>query len=321
MFCFCISTFKLNIKNNHKSSNTAHAFSESSCYAKITTDCNFYKSSNIEDNSLTNIYFLIPNSYFICVIEQNTSFIKARYLNFVGYCNASLVSIVSFRPQKPYLTDVFFNLSASSGTQLRTSPEIKSDNILTTIPAATENLKYIAEIIGETPSGGSSNIWYYTEFSPAYSPTEVYYGYVYSDRVSTKPMITPNLEVDLEENPSDNLTSNSAEAEYETAIISDKLKLTLIFLMCLPIITIFIIILVKHKLNLKHKLAETNQNISLNNQPKSNYVKQNKSNINTKAPIKLFKNKPFYKKQKPKVNLFSSKEFSIEDLDETDDLL
>jgi len=305
-----------------KANSTQCVFGENEVgvYAKAKSNCILYKTKDINNNSPSNIYFFVPESYFICVLEQQDNIVKARYSSFVGYVDASFVSIVSFVPKKPYLENVFINIFANSGTQLRTQPIIDNNNVLATMPAGTPNLNYIAKTAGETPVGGVSNVWYYVEYSPEFSPTEVFAGYIYSER-TTAPVFESNLEAEPAAPKQDIIGSISADSEYENVEISFVLRIVLIALICLPIITIFLIAIIKQKRFNKSKLEHNCANSSLLNQPAHNSFAENNSKINHTKPIKFFKNKQFIKKPKQKPSLLLNKEFSLEDLDDNDNSL
>ena len=288
-------------------------------FAKIETDCPLFKTENTLNTAPENIYFLIPKTYFVCIISQQQNATKVRYLNFIGYCKTTQLKTVSFVPTNPYLLGVSFNINSSSGTQIRSTPTI-DNNVLANVSAGAKNITYIASTHGQTPSGGQSDIWYYCEFSPEYSPTQVYSGYIYSERAEIAPTVLANSEADNnEENP--NISSDiSAENEYENVEISPGVKAILIALICVPIIAIFCIVVIKHKIALKNQKAmETNSNYSALNSSQSNL---NKSSITSKIPVKFFKNKTFYKKPPTNNTLLTSRSFSLDDLDDDDnDLL
>ena len=300
--------------------NSAFAENEKPVYAKVETDCPLYKTENTQNTSLSNIYFLIPKSYFVCILNKTQTTCKVRYLNYVGYCDSSLIKEVSFVPNNPYLTNVYFNISLASGTQIRSAPTIEN-NVLATIPAGAQNLTYIASANGQTPSGGNSNVWYFCQFCPEFNPTMVYTGYVYSERTESAPQIEVNLEAETKSFSDHNTYGISADSEYENVEISSSVKAVLITLICIPIIAIFCIVLIKQKLykRRQHAMsATTNQNVFNTISEKEN----SKSEIYKHDVVHAFKNKPLYKKPHThKSQLLKSKNFSLDDLDDDDNLL
>ncbi|MBQ7579041.1 MAG: hypothetical protein IJT25_00720 [Clostridia bacterium] len=292
---------------------------QESVYAKANSGCLFFKSDNTSNLSYENIYFEIPKSYFVFVLESSEKYLKVRYLNFIGYCLPQSVSLVSFTPTTPFLTNVSLNIKTSSSTQMRFSPTISNSNTVTDILAGTENIEYIASLSGEIPEGGTSSIWYYAKYTPKNSPTEIFYGYIYSERASLLSDIPLSTESENLNTPNEAPTTLSAESEYENVEISSTLKAVLIALICVPIVVIFLVILIKNKHN--HKKLELNNNaIAQNLNNNSNNLN---SNIKSKTPIKLFKDKTFYKKHNTNSKIFETPKLSLEDLDidEDDNLL
>lgn len=224
-------------------------FASSSNYYKVKNDCILFKTNNLTSDDFSNIYFKIPTTYFVTLLNESDGVAKVKYGNFIGYVNILSLSKVDFIPQNPTLLNVTFNINNDSGTHIRSVPiTSNTSNILTTIPAGTKNINYIASINAETPPGGSDNTWFYCEYSPENSPTSVFTGYIYSERCNSLSAIEANLEENIQQeilgptNIDDNLSTEDAEI-----MLSPEVRVIFITLICLPIVILFIIFCFKAK--------------------------------------------------------------------------
>ena len=292
LLAVCFSFTFLSIKSSPLRTTQA----SSQTFVKAKANCLFFKTSNISDTSLENIYFEIPETYFALIISSNSqTFYQVKYSNIIGYVSQDRVKIVSFTPTKPEPDKLTFSIKPDAGTQLRSTPKIDNTNTTCSLPSSTQNLTYIARISAEVPTDGSSSIWIYCEYCPEYSPTKIYYGYVYSERITGLEAIPQNTEDDA--NPEQTIANNSIspESEFENLEISTLVQSVLIILICLPIVAIFAILLIKHR-----KTTKTAQD-------------QSKSQ---KTSVQFFKGKPFKQVKRYKRASPNSPQFSLDELDD-----
>ncbi len=135
-----------------------------------------YKSAE-DNNSYSNIYFEIPRTYFVELLESEGNFFKARYKSFSGYVKKDSVQATSSTPLNPYLSNVNFRVFAEMSETLWSQPSTQSPSKqISTLPHLTKDLEYIGKINGECLINGRTNTWYYCKFTQTNS-----YGYVYSD--------------------------------------------------------------------------------------------------------------------------------------------
>lgn len=228
----------VNISNNeHISSKTSSASSENLTYAKVASNCYLFKDSSLTEN-IDNIYFVIPETYFVTIIETvSDKAYKVQYGNYIGYISIMNAEIATFIPIVKYLEGVTLDIKDSSGTQIWSKPTTTS-NVLTTIPAGTKKINYIATAFGAVPSGGQSNKWYYVNFTPEYSATSVYEGYVYSENITNLTEIIANTEC----NPEIIFGTNLKDIAL---YISSPIKAVIIAIIAVPIILFFLIIIYK----------------------------------------------------------------------------
>ncbi len=243
IFCCLFAYFSPFSAKNDK--NETNAAENKLVYAKAKENCILYKSSNLENN-LTNEYFDIPLSYFVTILATVSDTVyKVSYKEFVGYCSADNLTIVSFTPSTSTLENITFDICSDAGTQIWSLPSDQSGNKLTTVPADTLCLEYIASITGEIPSGGTTNLWYYARYTPASFSTKVYEGYIYSEAATNLTHIPTNLEQENEE-----VTAPPIDG---TITLNTTLRIILLCLICLPFLILFIITVIKSRRSFAHK--------------------------------------------------------------------
>lgn len=212
---------------------------EYSTYAKALEGCTLYKSKTMRDD-LSNIYFVVPETYFVSVITITEQYLEVVYDRFLGYVKPSSVIISTFIPIVRTLEDVTCDIKTTSGTQIWSQPSDISGKTYTTIPAGTVGINYIAAAYGDIPAGGESNLWYYVTYTPSTNSTNVYEGYVYSENITNLSEIMANTE----NNPDTNL-GGDGESQNSPLYISPTIKTIIIALIAVPIILFIAIILYK----------------------------------------------------------------------------
>jgi len=298
-------------------------------YAKVKSGCILYKTENLTNTSVDNIYFEVPETYFVTIenAASSPSAVHVKYADFIGFVDPLTIKTVELTPASPTLLGVTFSISSGTATQLRSTPDASiSSNIITTIPSNTQNIPYIAQISATVPTGGASDVWYFAQYSPASSPTSVYYGYVYSERTTNLSKITSNTENDIIINPD---YPSQAFDDEDKVSISMPVKVVLISLICLPVIMLFIILFFKIKSHKKLSTVNTNSNIAGNFS--NNFTGQNTiKNRQNSRTLHAFKDKPFYRLDKFKNALNqtlknsnnhvnkSQSNFSLDNLDDED---
>lgn len=222
-------------------------------YAKILENCYLYKTNSMSPD-INNIYFCLPETYFVSVLSSETNnILKVRYSSYVGYCYSNTLSIVSFTPNICDLNGITFDIHAVAGTQVWSLPSDTKGVKYTTIPAGTTKIEYIASTSGDIPIGGTTNLWYYARFTPASHTTSVYEGYIFSEATTNLSNIANNLETEPIVDPP-NLDS--------TITINGALKVVLIILICLPFAILFLVSLTKAIRQIKNKKQNNNQDIN-----------------------------------------------------------
>lgn len=242
------STFNLNSFNYvlKEDINKAKAYDVSRVeYAKVKEDCYLYKTTDITDNSFSNVYYIVPESYFVSVISEPNSMIsEVMYGDKRGYVSSDTITKVDFTPVNPTLKNVTFDIKSGAGTQLWKVPDTDNRDNATDviIPGGTKSVRYIASVLGTIPNNGDTNVWYYAVYSPATDPTSVYEGYIYSNRAENLTNIISNTEGNVE--IVDPVIDENEDASYA---IDSTVRLVLIILICVPIILVFVLLIFSNR--------------------------------------------------------------------------
>ncbi len=146
-------------------------------YAKVLFEQVYLYKTPVEDNSINNLYFELPKTYFVELLNKSGDFYYARYLNFKGYVKKDSVQAVSNTPTNPFLTNINFRVYAELSQKLYSLPSTQNSTLIQNIPHLTKNITYLGKLNGECLIQGRTNIWYFCK----YTLDKDYYGYVYSD--------------------------------------------------------------------------------------------------------------------------------------------
>lgn len=146
-------------------------------YARVMFEhAYFYKTPTI-NNSVDNVYFELPRTYFVELLNIDGEFYKAKYMSLIGYVKKDSVQAVSGTPINPFLNNITFRVYSNLSENIWSTPSTKSVKI-SDIPHLTKNIYYYGKIEGERLIDGRTNIWFFCKYST--SETE-YFGYIYSD--------------------------------------------------------------------------------------------------------------------------------------------
>lgn len=176
-----------------------YALETQSCYARVLFEQVYLYKSNSNDNSIDNIYFEIPKTYFVELLGVDGDFYKAKYSTFTGYVKKDCVQATSSTPISPYLNNINFRVYASESETMWSLPSTQSPSKqVTALPHLTKDLQFIGKINGESITIGRTNVWYFCKYTSTNT-----YGYVYSDFCDEMPAIpTNNEQVEYVSNPS-----------------------------------------------------------------------------------------------------------------------
>lgn len=316
------------IFNLNVGSNKTFASNQKVVYAKVLSNCLFYKTHQMND-TYEDVYFLVPESYFVTILEKiNEKCYKVQYKNYIGYVKSEYLVIAIFIPNEKSLDDIKFDIKDTAGTQIWSKPTASSGVILTTIPAGTKQISYISKVVGDIPYGGESDIWYYVSYTPFENSTNVYEGYVYSENTTN----LDSIKLNLEENPK-SLTAEQAN-NNSSFNLNSTVKTIIITFITIPIILFFAIILYKIVKKIKENTNKpffhknnTNKNFVLMNEFNDNQsdiseyndFSKNISNPDLKSKLNGMKNKIYTRQNNDFKN--NSKYPQFPEYDEDDDLL
>ena len=185
------------------STGSSPVFAADSSYARVKDNVYLYKSA-IAGTAYSNIYFVIPSTYFVELINSaDNTFYRASYMNILGFVKKSDVTPVTGTPKTPYANNISFRVFASdgtaiNGTALRSAPSTLTgiSQIAGTLPveigSGYTGIQYIGQIQGEESIAGKGTVWYYCTYP---NGTQNLYGYVYSGYTDSLTSIATNTEV------------------------------------------------------------------------------------------------------------------------------
>lgn len=222
-------------------------------YARVKHGAvNLYKSAS-EDESFKNIYFTIPETYFVELLSyENDKFFYARYLDVYGYVKISDVGCISGTPINPFAANISFRVFIPNGVDLRSSPS-QSDglNYIASINYLETNLQYYGKILGEEAVVYKGSDWYFCKLTKNGAEQK---GYVYSAYCDMLTSITPNTEVfEYIEEPVFATKQTQAQIEEENSISSFPISTQVIIIaaICIPCIILIYLIFKPTKLSTK----------------------------------------------------------------------
>ena len=235
------------INNSHTIATISSTNSVENVFARVMFEHSYLFKKPIDNIEYSNLFFELPKTYFVELIDADGEFYKARYLSFEGYVKKDCVQAVKHVPNNPFLTNISFRVYADLSRQLRSSPTAYSEsNLIITIPHLTRNITYISRLKGDCLIEGRTNIWYYCKFSS----DKEYCGYVYSDFCDELTPILDNLEdVEYISNPTFKPTTTPAK----TMSISDNSIGIIIAIISVPAIIFVFLILKGSKIGSQNK--------------------------------------------------------------------
>lgn len=280
---------------SQKGVNLGFTKSETTTYAKALENCILYKSENLTE-SPDNVYFIVPESYFVILLESvGDECFKVQYQKYIGYVSSNTVVVSTFIPIVKFLDNITFDIKETSGTQVWNKPNTDG-RVLTTISAGSKNISYIAYVYGSIPSGGESNLWYYVSYTPSANSTNVYEGYVYSENTTNLSSIVYNTECNPE-------VIENQNNDGETFYVSSTIKTIVVIIIAVPIILFIFVILYNllRKIQ-KNTISRKNENKYIESQnvidSQNNFSNQDmQENENLKSELGKMKGSYFVKKK------------------------
>ena len=154
-----------------------YAVENQTYFARVLFEQVYLYKSPVEVHSYSNIFFELPKTYFVELVDVENNFYKAKYLNFTGYVKKDSVQAVASTPKNPFLNNIKFRVYAELSQKLWPTPTTNSTPI-TEIPPLTKNIQYIGKLNGECLIEGRTSVWFFCKYNDA---NKEHFGYVYSD--------------------------------------------------------------------------------------------------------------------------------------------
>ncbi|HEY8390169.1 MAG TPA: SH3 domain-containing protein [Clostridia bacterium] len=209
-----------------------HAQNGNLGYGLIVESKSVLYRNPVNSDTLDNIYFYLPETYFVEVLEKiDDVFYKVRYVDVVGYVKFSAINIKNYVPVSVFPTNLSLKINGDITVNVRSLPDTSSA-LITTLPSGT-SVEYYNKTSGQELNSGSA-YWYYVKINTG---TQTLYGYVYSD------YITLNSEIIYPNDISPMPVSNEKDPDE---ILNDKYtfwtQIIIALAVCIPIVFIIYLI-------------------------------------------------------------------------------
>ncbi len=164
--------------------NQTPIYADTPQYARLTTNANLYKNSSINIHN-NGVWCTMESSYFVeIILDFSPELYKVRYNGLIGYVEKEHVVPIYNIPSNPYPSSITTDIIISC--YLRSTPEIKDTNTLTTLSKDT-TITFLAKIDGQSVMDFQGSTWYLVSYNDLI-------GYVYSGYTSRIATIMPNIE-------------------------------------------------------------------------------------------------------------------------------
>ena len=233
-----------------------------------------YKTTTDDPQNLAGIYFILPKTYFVEVLnsqklDSGEDGLLVRYNGYEGYCKQSALGKTPTQNSQTQ-SGITLKMYSDAGTYIRQTPEI-ADNKIRIIPQSTTNIIFIGTINGDTPTDGTTNVWYFVEYN--ISDTKTVLGYIYSERAILSSPLTERPQPITESTEQSTTTPTLSATEKEklptTSLnlsASPTLKWIIALLFIIPIVIIFTLLIKKPR-----KTSDFIENFANSPQNSTNY--------------------------------------------------
>lgn len=231
--------------------NITTVFANETFFAKaISKNVKLYRSTS-GDETFSNVYFVIPQSYYIQIDKcENDLFFFARYIDVYGYVKKSEVQCVGGVPETPF-ANATFRVFVPGGVELRSSPsQSQGINTIEQLGYLETNLKYYGEIEGEEAISNRTQTWFFCKYI---KNGKEYFGYVYNAFCDSLTEIPTNTEV-LEYIDEPNFTvdvSATPSGEDGLSSLPSATQIVIIIAVCLPCLIIIYLLFRPTKITAK----------------------------------------------------------------------
>ena len=243
-------------------------------FHEINENTPLYKTTTDDPQNLAGIYFILPKTYFVEVLnsqklDSGEDGLLVRYNGYEGYCKKSALSKTPTQNSQTQ-SGITLKMYSDAGTYIRQTPEI-ANNKIRIIPQSTTNIIFIGTINGDTPTDGTTDVWYFVEYN--ISDTKTVLGYIYSERAILSSPLTERLQPITENTPQSTTTPTLSDSENEklptTSLnlsASPTLKWIIALLFIIPIVIIFTLLIKKPR-----KTSDFIENFANSPQNNTNY--------------------------------------------------
>lgn len=217
-YCLCCS-FLLYSINLTKETNANEVL-----YGQIVRNNSCLKRTPIKINDFSNSYFLLEESYFVKILNEESDFYYVEYLDLKGYIEKSAINLVNEIPSSPFLDNISFDIIKDS--KIYSEPIINKNNIID-YALNQEKVFYYGKIYGEEIYENSGNVWYYCKIIKNDKSIN---GYIHSSFTNN---LTPIIQ-------NDNITTNYISKETVNTMLELNLSTQAIIIITISLPILFI---------------------------------------------------------------------------------
>lgn len=212
-------------------------------YFRVTENNTVLYRTASDEKTIENMFFILPQSYFVQSLGAEGDFYKVNYAGVVGFVLKEEVIAVHGTPVTPFASATF-KINGVASAVMRSSPSV-SGGYVGLLPCDTE-ITFLGELEGEEALNGLGNRWFLARFISF--EQGILTGYIYAPLTQELTVIPKNLEV-LE-------TSTPAGTEPEGIFSPELMKvenLLLIGVLSLGALILLMLLFKPHRRSKKEK--------------------------------------------------------------------
>ncbi len=195
---------------NHDTS--AFADTIDTYYRIINDNVYLYKQNTLED-SFDNIYFKLPQSYFVKLVSQQDNILYVEYDGIMGYVSTTGLQQCYSVPTMPYASNLTLETIDACNVVIYDAPTSTSKYI-GLIPFNATNVKYYGTVVGQEIMSDQGSTWYFVKYQSF--EQGVLYGYIYAPLTVNISEAPTNIEeVDTTKNDVQQTSITPVSAEFQ----------------------------------------------------------------------------------------------------------
>ena len=197
--------------SNHN--NLAFADSVDTYYRIIGENVFLYKQPTLE-STLENIYFKLPQSYFVKLISQQENVLYVEYDGICGYVSTNDLQQCFSTPSVPYALNLSLEIIEACNVVVYSTPSSTGEYV-GLIPFNATNIKYYGSVNGQEVMPDQGSVWHFVRYQSF--EQGVLFGYVYAPLTTNLSDVPTNTE-EVQTTPDDiqQVSGSPVSAEFKS---------------------------------------------------------------------------------------------------------